>query len=81
MIRKLLTSSKGTFATRMYAHWKDLSHAHPPTVDLWLLGDGKIDKKEVLVSGWNVNGIRAILKKNELDPFLEKHQPDWLCIN
>ena len=29
---------------------------------------------------WNVNGIRAVLKKNLLFPFLGEHQPDVLCL-
>jgi exodeoxyribonuclease-3 len=29
---------------------------------------------------WNVNGIRAVLRKGELQAFFEKHQPDVLCI-
>ncbi len=29
---------------------------------------------------WNVNGIRAVLKKDLFGPFLEKHQPDVLCL-
>lgn len=29
---------------------------------------------------WNVNGIRAVLKKGELMPFIEKHSPDILCL-
>lgn len=29
---------------------------------------------------WNVNGIRAVLKKGELEPFLAQHQPDVLCL-
>ena len=28
---------------------------------------------------WNVNGIRAVLKKNFLD-FLDEHQPDVLLL-
>lgn len=31
------------------------------------------------VISWNVNGIRAVLKKGFLD-FVEEHQPDVLCI-
>jgi len=34
-----------------------------------------------MVSGWNVNGIRAIMRKNQLVPFLEEIKPDFLCIN
>ncbi len=29
---------------------------------------------------WNVNGIRAVHKKNELVPFLEKVKPDIVCL-
>lgn len=29
---------------------------------------------------WNVNGLRAVLKKGEFEAFLERFQPDILCI-
>jgi len=29
---------------------------------------------------WNVNGIRAVLKKDFFYPFLQQHQPDILCL-
>lgn len=29
---------------------------------------------------WNVNGIRAVVRKGELQKFLENHQPDILCL-
>lgn len=29
---------------------------------------------------WNVNGIRAVIRKNELLPFIEREQPDVLCL-
>ncbi len=29
---------------------------------------------------WNVNGIRAVVRKGELQKFLDKHQPDILCL-
>jgi exodeoxyribonuclease-3 len=32
------------------------------------------------IYSWNVNGIRAVLKKNFFYPFLEQHQPDILCL-
>jgi exodeoxyribonuclease III len=32
------------------------------------------------IYSWNVNGIRAVLKKNNFYPFLEQHQPDILCL-
>lgn len=32
------------------------------------------------IYSWNVNGIRAVLKKNCFLPFLKKHDPDILCL-
>ena len=29
---------------------------------------------------WNVNGIRAVLKKGEFETFMKRYQPDILCI-
>jgi exodeoxyribonuclease-3 len=29
---------------------------------------------------WNVNGIRAVVKKGEFQKFMAKHQPDILCL-
>ncbi|MFT3929109.1 MAG: exodeoxyribonuclease III [Spongiibacteraceae bacterium] len=32
------------------------------------------------IYSWNVNGIRAVLKKGVFTPFLETHAPDILCL-
>ncbi len=32
------------------------------------------------IYSWNVNGIRAVLKKGLFQPFLAEHQPDILCL-
>lgn len=29
---------------------------------------------------WNVNGIRAVIKKGDFDKFIAEHQPDVLCL-
>lgn len=34
----------------------------------------------VKIYSWNVNGIRAVVKKNLWQPFLDKEQPDILCL-
>ena len=34
----------------------------------------------VKIYSWNVNGIRAVLKKGLFTPFIEKEQPDILCL-
>lgn len=34
----------------------------------------------VKIYSWNVNGIRAVIRKNEILPFITKEQPDILCI-
>lgn len=32
------------------------------------------------IYSWNVNGIRAVLKKGTFVPFIQTHQPDVLCL-
>jgi hypothetical protein len=32
------------------------------------------------IYSWNVNGIRAVLRKDQFHPFLKTHQPDILCL-
>lgn len=32
------------------------------------------------IYSWNVNGIRAVLRKNSIIPFIKSHNPDVLCI-
>ncbi len=32
------------------------------------------------IYSWNVNGIRAVVRKGELQTFIAKHQPDILCL-
>ncbi len=32
------------------------------------------------IYSWNVNGIRAVLKKGDLERFLSEHDPDILCL-
>jgi exodeoxyribonuclease-3 len=32
------------------------------------------------IASWNVNGIRAVHKKGNFVPFIEKHKPDILCL-
>ena len=33
------------------------------------------------IISWNVNGIRAVHRKGLFEPFIEKYQPDVLCLN
>jgi exodeoxyribonuclease-3 len=32
------------------------------------------------IYSWNVNGIRAVIRKDEFGPFVETHSPDILCL-
>jgi exodeoxyribonuclease-3 len=32
------------------------------------------------IYSWNVNGIRAVMKKGDFQAFIEKHDPDILCL-
>jgi len=45
------------------------------------LGDGKFSKPDILISSFNVNGLRAILKKNDLINYIKTREPDIICLN
>jgi exodeoxyribonuclease-3 len=34
----------------------------------------------IKIYSWNVNGIRAVVRKEQFVPFIKKHQPDILCL-
>ncbi|MCA9341760.1 endonuclease/exonuclease/phosphatase family protein, partial [Candidatus Saccharibacteria bacterium] len=37
-------------------------------------------KKSLKLMSWNVNGIRAVIRKDAFSPFIQKHKPDILCL-
>jgi exodeoxyribonuclease-3 len=37
-------------------------------------------KKSLKIMSWNVNGIRAVIRKDVFIPFVDEHQPDILCL-
>jgi exodeoxyribonuclease III len=45
------------------------------------VGDGKIEKDSILISTWNINGIRQISNKGLLQEYLKNHNVDILCLN
>ena len=40
----------------------------------------ELNKVTVKLSSWNVNGIRAILKKGDLEQYLDEYDPDIFCL-
>lgn len=46
-----------------------------------ILGDGKFDKEHILISTWNVNGIRQIIKKGLFKKYLDQFDVDIICLN
>lgn len=40
----------------------------------------KPSETPIKIFSWNVNGIRAVIKKNLFQPFLDQQQPDVLCL-
>lgn len=36
--------------------------------------------KNIVLFSWNVNGIRAVMRKGVFTPFIKKYQPDILCL-
>src|SRR5262245_22499086 len=41
---------------------------------------GPITRKHMKLYSWNVNGIRAVLKKGTFQSFIKDHNPDILCL-
>jgi exodeoxyribonuclease III len=37
-------------------------------------------KTDIKIISWNVNGIRAVIRKEAFAPFIKKHEPDILCL-
>lgn len=50
-------------------------------VDSSLLGDGVFSKDEVVINSWNINGVRAVFKKEKFTPFFKDAKFDILCFN
>src|SRR3989344_4587138 len=53
-----------------------------PFLPLLLLGEGPGVRYYICmrIVSWNVNGIRAVHKKGLFVPFVEKYQPDIICL-
>ena len=39
-----------------------------------------MSKQSLKIMSWNVNGLRAVIRKDAFIPFVKKHQPDILCL-
>lgn len=52
------------FAKKMVTEIINPEARHGSTAYLWETGSGELPERELLVSGWNVNGIRAVIRKN-----------------
>ena len=50
------------------------------SVDKWKYGTGKTPEK-LFISSWNVNGIRSVIGKEDLQKYLQKSSPDIICFN
>jgi len=45
------------------------------------LGTGVTDTDRLFISSWNINGLRAITTRNDLQEYFKKKQPDILCLS
>ena len=45
------------------------------------LGDGKISADEIVISSWNVNGLKRLLKTQDLQNYIEERNLDIICLN
>jgi hypothetical protein len=53
---------------------------HLPTTSMWQYGTGNTPNK-IKIATWNVNGIRSIINKGQLQSYINSSQPDIICIN
>lgn len=72
---------------------KKLNFISQKTLDCFGINIPKINKEgnfpnmsstllnKLKIISWNVNGIRAVIKRNELQDLIEKESPDILCLN
>lgn len=42
--------------------------------------DGNYRMEKLNIAAWNINGIRAVLRKGDLQQYLEEFQPDILTL-
>ncbi len=54
---------------------KDINRTERPT-----MGENCIIIEVMKLYSWNVNGIRAVIKKGAFQTFMAEHQPDILCL-
>ena len=47
----------------------------------WKTGEGTYSSHSIKISGWNVNGYRAIMRSGDLQNFMGKVSPDFMCLN
>ncbi len=55
-------------------HWQSAIIGH------WDLASYNAPMAQIKLSSWNVNGIRAVIRKDALAPFIQSYQPDILCL-
>ena len=55
-----------------------------PSVDKSMInttGDGIFSKDNITISGWNLNGIRAVKRKKMFAPYFGDEMCDIVCFN
>ena len=45
------------------------------------LGDGKILEDDIIISSWNVNGLKRLLKTENLQKYIKERGLDMICLN
>lgn len=60
---------------------KQLKAAEVKEEEIKLEGDGKFNKQEIKIISWNLNGIRAVMKKDEFLRFVGRDEFDIICFN
>ena len=45
------------------------------------LGNGRVERNELSIVGWNVNSMKKVNNERCLGKLIDGSKPDWLCLN
>merc|ERR1712087_435540 len=82
-VSKQITKAPKTNVKRQAAKVKASStetKVNTPYVEANHLGDGKWSNDKIKLSSWNINGLRAILKRGDLQKYIDSSKPDAIFI-
>jgi hypothetical protein len=80
---KTIKKEKGVGRNRAKIFKEELIDSIPlqnkTSLHCWSYGEGTTSSR-LVIGNWNVNGIRSVISKKMIYPYLHSNKPDILCI-